>query len=227
MCVPLSKLSLSLHAQADWDWVHVRRCAFWQDERINSNADEMSLEKMPDNTGTWDHESQDFQGTKQAESKSAKVQLPTSLTRNSELSRIKKVLFSQFKGLSPIEDQVVSLGESRFLTLVPAMQALKKFGFDCSVVFDRNTASFPGFHFPLLLDMVRDSARNRLLNVLSFACIFSTVILILSSFVFVSPQPSVPAQVCPSFFLQYLRQPCILLSSGRICYVAKVTANPH
>jgi hypothetical protein len=153
---------------------------------------------MPEKT--WDPESQEFQGTKQAESKSAEMQMPTSPASVSEISRLSKVLISQFKGLSPTEDQAVAMGESRFLTLMPAKRASKNFGFDGSVIFDRNTASFPGFHFPLLLDMVRDSARNRLLNVLSFSCIFSTVILILSSLVFVSPQPSVPAQVCPSSF---------------------------
>ena len=58
------------------------------------------------------------------------------------------------------------------------------------------TASVPVFHLPLVLDMVRDSVKNRLLNVLGFACIFCSVILILASFIFVAPLDAIPNKVC-------------------------------
>ena len=85
------------------------------------------------------------------------------------------------------------------------------------IIYDRNTASVPGLHLPLFLDMVSDSAKNRLLNVLGFACIFCSVILILASFIFVSPPSPIPHKVCILFHRISLLAPSpILLMSDRI-----------
>ncbi len=129
-------------------------------------------------------------------------QLATELTINgvdaasiggSKYSRMKQILRQQFAGLAPSKDPAVSLSGPRFVTI---FTPFNKFGLRFErVVYDRDTISVSGFHLPLFLDMVKDNAKNRLLNVLSFACIFCSVILILSSFLFVSPQPSIPSQV--------------------------------
>ena len=139
--------------------------------------------------------------------KSAQGRFLDSSARASELSRIKQILFCQVKGIPPTKELAVLSSEPRFWTFAPANGLFNKFGFGGRIVYDRNTASFLGLHLPFLLDMVGDNAKNRLLNVLGFACIFSTVILILSSFVFVSSRPSVPAQVCCFSLSHYL---CLL-----------------
>jgi hypothetical protein len=119
-------------------------------------------------------------------------------------SRSMQILLHQFKGLPPSNQLAVSQ-EIRYIPIFSAKSLLQKLGlYDSavglgslmgSIVYDRNTASIPGFHLPLVLDMVRDSVKNRLMNVLGFACIFCSVILILSSFVFVSPQSAIPHKV--------------------------------
>jgi hypothetical protein len=158
----------------------------------------MKVEKMPENA-------QDIQGGTCVETKSAQAQVWDSSSRATELSRIRQILICQVKGMPPTKELAVLPSEPRYLAFAPANGFFKKFGFDGRIVYDRNTASFLGLRLPFLLDMVGDSAKSRLLNVLSFACIFSTVILVLSSFVFVSPRPSVPAQVCCFSLSHYLR----------------------
>lgn len=148
-----------------------------------------------------------IQGGKCVATKSAQGRFLDSSARASELSRIKQILFCQVKGIPPTKELAVLSSEPRFWTFAPANGLFNKFGFGGRIVYDRNTASFLGLHLPFLLDMVGDNAKNRLLNVLGFACIFSTVILILSSFVFVSSRPSVPAQVCCFSLSHYL---CLL-----------------
>jgi hypothetical protein len=112
---------------------------------------------------------------------------------NSEFSRNRRILIQQFMGLPPGKDLSVPRNEQRFLTIC---RPFKMLGFESKrVVYDRNTASVSGFHLPLFLDMVRDSAKNRLLNILSFVCIFCSVVLILSSYLFVPPEPPIPSKV--------------------------------
>jgi hypothetical protein len=124
--------------------------------------------------------------------------------------RCAKTLLQQFRGLPP-SSALIPPNENRFWVICSPKTLLSKIGIasgSCSqpggdpILFDRNTASVPGLHFPLVLDMVRDNVKNRLLNVLGFASIFCSVILILSSFIFVSPQAAIPSNVCP-FFLTF------------------------
>ena len=88
-------------------------------------------------------------------------------------------------------------------SLLPG-ETLQHGGFTGSIVYDRDTASVPGLHLPLVLDMVRDGVKNRLLNVLGFASVFCSVILILSSFIFVVQQAPIPSNVCLFFLTMYL-----------------------
>ena len=124
--------------------------------------------------------------------------------------RCAKTLLQQFRGLPP-STALISPNENRFWVICSPKALLSKIGIaSCSasqpggdrvadsILFDRNTASVPGLHLPLVLDMVRDNVKNRLLNVLGFASIFCSVILILSSFIFVSPQAAIPSNVCLS-----------------------------
>ena len=121
-------------------------------------------------------------------------------------SRNMQILWRQFQGFPPAKELAVPPNERRFVPICNPKNLLRKFGFhpdsvglgslDGAIVYDRNTASVPGFHLPLVLDMVRDSVKNRLLNVLGFACIFCSVILILSSFIFVAPPDAIPNKVC-------------------------------
>ena len=121
-------------------------------------------------------------------------------------SRNMQILWRQFKGFPPAKELAVPPNERRFVPICNPKNLLRKFGFhpdsvglgslDGAIVYDRNTASVPGFHLPLVLDMVRDSVKNRLLNVLGFACIFCSVILILASFIFVAPLDAIPNKVC-------------------------------
>ena len=121
-------------------------------------------------------------------------------------SRDMQILWRQFKGFPPAKELAVPPNERRFVPICNPKNLLRKFGFhpdsvglgslDGAIVYDRNTASVPGFHLPLVLDMVRDSVKNRLLNVLGFACIFCSVILILASFIFVAPPDAIPNKVC-------------------------------
>jgi len=122
-------------------------------------------------------------------------------------SRNMQILYQQFKGFAPSNALAIPPNERRFVPIFSPKNLLRKLGFhadsaslgaldtDGSIVYDRNTASFRGFHLPLVLDMVRDSVKNRLLNVLGFACIFCSVILILASFIFVTPQAAIPYKV--------------------------------
>lgn len=129
--------------------------------------------------------------------------------------RCAKTLLQQFRGLPP-SAALISPNENRFWVICSPKTLLSKIGIAWgsgsqpggnraadSILFDRNTASVPGLHFPLVLDMVRDNVKNRLLNVLGFASIFCSVILILSSFIFVTPQATIPSNVC-SFFLTFV-----------------------
>ena len=136
-------------------------------------------------------------------------------------SRNMQILFQQFKGFAPSNALAIPLNERRFLPICNPKNFLRKLGFHAdsvflgslrTIVYDRNTASVPGFHLPLVLDMVRDSVKNRLLNVLGFACIFCSVVLILSSFIFVSPQPAIPHKVCIFFLMPYLN----MLTTSRL-----------
>ena len=117
------------------------------------------------------------------------------------MSRNMQILFQQFKGVPPSNALAVPSNERRFVSICSPNNLLRKIGFCAEsvslgpILFDRNTASVPGLHLPLVLDMVRDSVKNRLLNVLGFACIFCSVILILSSFLFVAPQVAIPNKV--------------------------------
>ena len=123
-------------------------------------------------------------------------------------SRNMKILWRQFKGLPPMKTLDVPSNEPRFVPIFSTKNLLRKLGFrpdaagigplDGAVIYDRNTASVLGLHLPLVLDMVRDSVKNRLQNVLGFAYIFCSVILILASFIFTSPQAAIPNQVFAS-----------------------------
>ena len=115
-----------------------------------------------------------------------------------------QILFRQFKGLPPPSNLAVEPSKNRFSLLCSPKALLRKVGIsvDCAggrspddILYDHNTASVPGFHLPLVLNMIGDSVKNRLLNVLGFACIFCSVVLILASFVFVSPLPPIPNKV--------------------------------
>jgi hypothetical protein len=140
--------------------------------------------------------------------------------RNDAL-RCAQILMQQFRGLPP-PTALSSSGnrvppyENRFWSICSPKVLLRKIGanddsllpgetlqhggFTGSIVYDRDTASVPGLHLPLVLDMVRDGVKNRLLNVLGFASVFCSVILILSSFIFVVQQAPIPSNVC-LFFL--------------------------
>lgn len=126
----------------------------------------------------------------------------------SDAARSSRILFHQLKGFPPPRTSSVPPNQNRFKLLCSPKNLLRKLGFRIDsvmmgpgsldgyeIVYDRNTASIPGLHLPLALDMVRDGAKNRLLNVLGFACIFCSVILILASFIFVAPQPPIPNKV--------------------------------
>jgi hypothetical protein len=126
----------------------------------------------------------------------------------SDAARSARILFHQLKGFPPPPTSSVSPNQNRFKLLCSPKNLLRKLGCRIDsvmmgpgsldgyeIVYDRNTASIPGLHLPLALDMVRDGAKNRLLNVLGFACIFCSVILILASFIFVAPQPPIPNKV--------------------------------
>ena len=123
------------------------------------------------------------------------------------MSRNMQILSQQFKGFPPSNALAIPSNESRFVSICSPNNLLRKLGFCAEsvslgpILFDRNTASVPGLHLPLVLDMVRDSVKNRLLNVLGFACIFCSVILILSSFIFVAPQVAIPNKVRSSFLM--------------------------
>jgi hypothetical protein len=122
-------------------------------------------------------------------------------------SRNMQILYQQFKGFAPSNALAIPPNERRFVPIFSPKNLLRKLGFhadsaslgaldtDGSIEYDRNPASFRGFHLPLVLDMVRDSVKNRLLNVLGFACIFCSVVLILASFIFVTPQAAIPYKV--------------------------------
>jgi hypothetical protein len=115
-----------------------------------------------------------------------------------------KILYHQFKGLPPPRDLGVESKKNRFLLLCSPKALLRKVGISMdgrgasAIVYDRNTASVPGFHLPLVLNMVGDNVKNRLLNVLGFACIFCSVILILASFTFVAAPLPIPNKVSSS-----------------------------
>ncbi len=154
----------------------------------------------------------------------------------SDAARTAQILFHQLKGFPPPSTLSVPQNQNRFKLLCSPKKLLRKLGcridsdFDSvimgpgslvgyEIVYDRNTASIPGLHLPLALDMVRDGAKNRLLNVLGFACIFCSVILILASFIFVAPQAPIPNKVlsfCVTSNLCSLIIPPALLASDRI-----------
>jgi hypothetical protein len=116
-----------------------------------------------------------------------------------------KILHHQFKGLPPPSDLAVKSRKNRFSILCSPKALLRKVGLSTdgdgtsAIVYDRNTASVPGLHIPLVLNMVGDNVKNRLLNVLGFACIFCSVILILASFTFVAAPLPVPNKVGVSY----------------------------
>ncbi len=125
-----------------------------------------------------------------------------------------QILYHQFKGLPPPSDLAVEPSKNRFSVLCSPKALLGKVGISLDVagasspdgsaiLYDHNTASVPGIHLPLVLNMVGDSVKNRLLNVLGFACIFCSVVLILASFTFVAPLPPIPNKVrtCLAIFL--------------------------
>ncbi len=148
-------------------------------------------------------------------------------------ARTARILYHQFKGFSPPSTLAVPSHENRFKLLWSPKNLLRKLGFRIdsvitgpgsldgnNLVYDRNTASIPGLHLPLALDMVRDGAKNRMLNVLGFACIFCSVILILASFIFVAPQAPIPHKVlscCVACNLCCLTIPPALLPSDCPC----------
>jgi hypothetical protein len=115
-----------------------------------------------------------------------------------------KILYHQFKGLPPPSDLGVESSKNRFSLLCSPKALLRKVGIGMdgrggsAIVYDRNTASVPGFHLPLVLNMVGDNVKNRLMNVLGFACIFCSVILILASFTFVAAPLPIPQKVSSS-----------------------------
>jgi hypothetical protein len=126
----------------------------------------------------------------------------------SDRSRSAQILLHQFKGFPPSSALAVPSDENRFSLLCRPKSLLSNLGVsvDCAghgslamggsdIIYDRNTASVPGLHLPLALDMVTDSVKNRLPNILGFACIFCSVILILASFIFVSPPAPIPHKV--------------------------------
>jgi hypothetical protein len=130
-------------------------------------------------------------------------------------ARIARILYHQFKGIPPPSTLAVPSHENRF-TVITGPGSLD----GINLVYDRNTASIPGLHLPLALDMVRDGAKNRMLNVLGFACIFCSVILILASFIFVAPQAPIPHKVlscCAACNLCCLTTPPALLPSDCPC----------
>jgi hypothetical protein len=124
-------------------------------------------------------------------------------------SKFTRTLLQQFRGLPPSTDTSATPDRNRFQLICSPKALLKKIGvgsdasgmcmhhglFADAIVYDRNTASVPGFHLPLVLDIVRDNVKNRLLNVLGFTSIFCSVLLILASFVFVTPQAPIPSNV--------------------------------
>jgi hypothetical protein len=139
--------------------------------------------------------------------------------------RCAQILLHQFRGLPP-PTALSSSGnhvppyENRFWSICSPKVLLRKIGvgvdsllpgeslqhggFTDSIVYDRDTASVPGLHLPLVLDMVRDGVKNRLLNVLGFASVFCSVILIFSSFIFVVQQAPIPRNVSLFFLTMYL-----------------------
>jgi hypothetical protein len=149
----------------------------------------------------------------------------------SDAARSARVLFHQLKGFPPPSTLSVPPNQNRFKLLCSPKNLLRKLGCRIDsgimgsgsldgfeILYDRNTASIPGLHLPLALDMVRDGAKNRLLNVLGFACIFCSVILILASFIFVAPQAPIPNKVlsfCVTSNLCSLIIPPVLLASDR------------
>ncbi len=144
--------------------------------------------------------------------------------RNDAL-RCARILLQQFRGLPP-PTALSSSGnrvppfQNRFWSICSPKVLLRKIGanvdsllpgetlqhggFTGSIVYDRDTASVPGLHLPLVLDMVRDGVKNRLLNVLGFASVFCSVILILSSFIFVDQQAPIPSNVYLLSLTMYL-----------------------